>query len=339
MKKKICPILIGIAVICMFAAACLRPKYELFSVTYLDVFDTVLTVSGCEKSEEAFLENAASIHEALLDYHRLFDIYNAYDSVSNLYTVNAHAGHNEIQVDKRIISLLTDAKLYYEKTGGRVNFAMGSVLSLWHQAREESVLNPENAYIPDANALKNASFHTDPDNVNIDEENGTVYISDPDMTIDVGAIAKGWALERVLKDAPEGYLINLGGNVAVTSPKDKKGSPWVIGIQNPDGDGFIEKIKLTKGSAVTSGDYQRTYQFEGNSYHHIIDPDMLYPSSYWRSVTVISSDSGLADALSTALFTLPLEDGKRLAESLGAEAIWVSENGSVFETEGFSEYK
>jgi thiamine biosynthesis lipoprotein len=88
---------------------------------------------------------------------------------------------------------------------------------------------------------------------------------------------------------------------------------------------------------VTSGDYQRCYMVDGKIYHHIIDPDTLYPGTHWRSVTIVCDDSGLADALSTALFLLPYEEGLALAERCGAEALWVNEAGEKFYTPGFDE--
>ena len=86
---------------------------------------------------------------------------------------------------------------------------------------------------------------------------------------------------------------------------------------------------------VTSGDYQRTYWVAGEPYHHIIDPDTLMPSTYWRSVSVICPDSGLADALSTALFLMDREAGSALAEKCGAEVLWVDAAGQEFMTDGF----
>jgi thiamine biosynthesis lipoprotein len=86
---------------------------------------------------------------------------------------------------------------------------------------------------------------------------------------------------------------------------------------------------------VTSGDYQRAYMVDGKLYHHIIDPDTLFPSIYWRSVTVSCGDSGLADALSTALFLLPREEGQQLLDSFGAEAMWVAADGTIYYSSGF----
>ena len=106
-------------------------------------------------------------------------------------------------------------------------------------------------------------------------------------------------------------------------------------MQNPAGDNYLHTIYVTQESVVTSGDYQRCYVVDGNLYHHIIDPTTLLPGTYWRSVTIVCADSGLADALSTALFLLPLEEGKLLAEKSGAEAMWVDADGSQYYTEGF----
>ena len=88
---------------------------------------------------------------------------------------------------------------------------------------------------------------------------------------------------------------------------------------------------------VTSGDYQRSYKVDGEAYHHIIDPDTLYPAKFWRSVSVVCPDSGLADALSTALFILPMEQGKALLEETDACAMWVDAQGEIFYSPGFED--
>jgi len=133
-------------------------------------------------------------------------------------------------------------------------------------------------------------------------------------------------------------LISVGGNVCATGPKDANGTPWVIGIQDPDnGSGRLHTLEVTGGSVVTSGDYQRNFAVDGEFYHHIIDPVTLFPSKYWRSVTVVCEDSGLADALSTALFLLPQEEGQRLLNESGAMAMWMDRDGTLFYSPGFEE--
>ena len=182
--------------------------------------------------------------------------------------------------------------------------------------------------------LEQAADHIRFDEIVIDADASTVFIQDAEMSLDVGAVAKGWATQRVAEKAPAGLLISVGGNVCATGPKQGE-HPWVIGIQNPDGGDYLHTIYVTGGCVVTSGDYQRTYTVDGEKYHHIIDPDTRMPAAYWRSVSIVCADSALADALSTALFLLPLEEGKALAARCGAEALWIDKEGNEFMTSGF----
>ena len=186
------------------------PAEKQYTATFLTLFDTVTTVVGRAASEEAFTEKAQQIHDELLEYHQLFDIYTDYEGLSNLKAVNDNAGIAPVEVDGRIVSLLKDCKAYWTATGGSVNAAMGSVLYLWHEARSDSLDDPANAYIPAENALKDAAQHMDFDDVIIDEAASTVYIADPAVRLDVGAIAKGWAVQKVAEKAPSGMLISVG---------------------------------------------------------------------------------------------------------------------------------
>jgi thiamine biosynthesis lipoprotein len=307
-----------------------------YTATFLELFDTVTTVIGRADTEEAFQVQANAIRDALARYHRLFDIYNDYEGIVNIKTVNDQAGKSPVTVDPAIIALLQDCKTYYALTGGRVNVAMGSVLQLWHEARSDSLRDPQNAWLPDAAALRAAAAHTDLDSLVIDEANSTVFLTDPEVRLDVGAIAKGWATQQVAAAAPSGMLISVGGNVCATGPKTADGSPWVIGIQDPDNpDKNLHSLYVTGGSLVTSGDYQRYFQVNGQTYHHIIDPATQMPAAYWRTVSVLCSDSGLADALSTGLFLMDLEQGKALAAQCNAEVLWVDLNGNESMTAGF----
>ena len=307
-----------------------------YTATFLELFDTVTTVIGRADTEEAFQAQANAIRDALARYHRLFDIYNDYEGIVNIKTVNDQAGKSPVTVDPAIIKLLQDCKTYYALTGGRVNVAMGSVLQLWHEARSDSLRDPQNAWLPDAAALRAAAAHTDLDSLVIDEANSTVFLTDPEVRLDVGAIAKGWATQQVAENAPSGMLISVGGNVCATGPKTADGSPWVIGIQDPDNpDKNLHSLYVTGGSLVTSGDYQRYFQVNGQTYHHIIDPATQMPAAYWRTVSVLCSDSGLADALSTGLFLMDLDQGKALAAQCNAEVLWVDLNGNESMTAGF----
>ena len=335
MKRLMCLLLV-LSVLLSGCAGKAEPEQKQYNATFLDLFDTVTTVVGKAESETVFRGWAQAVHDELLFYHQLFDIYNDYEGINNLKTVNDNAGIAPVTVDPEIIALLTDCKAYYDQTGGTVNVAMGGVLKIWHEARNDGINDPANAYLPDMEDLQAAAEHMDLSAVVIDAAASTVFITDPDVRLDVGAVAKGWATQRVSGGVPDCLLISVGGNVCATGPKDDTGTPWVVGVQDPNGgDKYLHTLTVTKGSVVTSGDYQRAYVVDGELYHHIIDPATLYPSTLWRSVTILCEDSGLADALSTALFVLPLEEGKQLLEKAGAEAMWVDREENRFYSPGF----
>ena len=331
MKRLIALLLAAVTIL---LCGCSRAP-KVYQVTYLDLFDTVTVISGAADSEKDLQAQAKQIHDKLQEYHRLFDIYNDYEGVNNLKTVNDNAGIAPVAVDRAIIDLLLDCREYYELTGGAVNVCMGSILKLWHEARTAGLDDPENAALPDEAALSAAAEHISWETVIIDEESGTVYITDPEQSLDVGAVAKGWSAQRVTEELPEGILLNLGGNVCATGPKAED-TPWVIGVNDPDGGDYLRTLQLWEGSAVTSGDYQRFYTVDGVNYHHIIDPETQMPSDKWRSVTILCDDSGLADALSTALFLMDRENGQALLSKCGAEAMWVDKEGNCWYSENFS---
>ena len=308
-----------------------------YEATYWDVFDTVTTVSGYAAGQAEFDAAAREIHDALLEYHRLYNIYESYDGLRNLKTVNDQAGIGPVPVDERILSLLQFAQTAWTETGGRVNAAMGSVLALWHDAREQALEDPNRAALPDRSALEEAALHTDLSALELDLEAGTAFLTDPDMALDVGALAKGYAVEQVAAAAPDHFLISVGGNVCATGPKPD-GTPWTVAVENPDGGDFLKLLYAEDQSVVTSGDYQRYFELDGVRYHHIIDPDTLEPAAYWRSVTVVAESSAAADCLSTALFTLPQAEGQRLLDQWGAEALWIGRDGAQVMSPGFSAY-
>ncbi len=328
--------LLAICLTVLLLAGCTprKPEQKQYSATFLDLFDTVTTVVGLSGSEEAFQEQAQAVHDTLQVYHSLFDIYHEYPDLVNLKTINDHPLESHT-VDSAILELLLDCREYAEMTGGKVNAALGGVLKLWHEAREDAMDDPREAYLPDQADLQEAAAHASWDSILLDAENSTVTILDPQLRLDVGAIAKGWAAQKVAETAPEGLLISVGGNVCATGPKDENGTPWVIGVENPDGGSYLHTLYLTKGSMVTSGDYQRNFAVDGVLYHHIIDPATLQPGRLWRAVTVVCPDSGLADALSTALFLLPQEEGEKLLADCDAQAMWVALDGTVSHTAGF----
>ena len=325
---------------CQFSSG--MQRYE---IQYFDVFDTVTTIIAYAESEEEFKIQAEVIYSELKKYHMLYDIYHDYEGINNIKTINDKAGQQPVQVDKKVTDLLILAKEMYEKTDGKVNVAYGSVLSVWHKYRTEGLLNPDKAKLPDKKELEEAAVFTDINKVWIDEETSTVYLQEERMSLDVGAIGKGYAAQMAANAGREAgmtsFLLNVGGNI-VTEGTREDGSPWTLGIQNPDTDSkeaYVLKVGLNGDTLVTSGNYQRYYEVDGKQYHHIINPDTGMPADYFASVSVITKDSGIADALSTAVYNMPLEQGIELLETMpDTEAVWILKDGKKVYTSGLKKY-
>jgi len=321
----------------MALCSCEKTK-EKFTTYSFDYFDTVTTIIGYESDKEEFDKVSGYILSELGDYHKLFTVYNRYEGMENLCTVNdiVDGAHRTVKVDERIIDMLIYARQMYEKTNGKLNVAMGSVLSIWHGYRQEGEKNPAKAELPPMDKLLAAADHTDISNMVIDTENCTVTLTDPQMTLDVGAIAKGYAVEMVAKLVEEnyggGFVLDVGGNLRCVGSKPD-GSGWTAGIRNPDTtalETIVYKTEIKNAALVTSGSYERFYTVDGVRYHHIINSETLFPESYYASVSVLTSSSALSDALSPALFNMEYEELVSFVEkSGGIFGIIVTEDGEV----------
>ena len=307
--------------------------------SYFTYFDTVSCVySYAGDSAEQFDERSAEVSDILGEYHRLFDIYHEYSGVNNLCTLNLNAGGEPIEVDEKLIDFLLYARELYQATDGEMNVMMGAVLRIWHDLRDAASDDPGAARLPTEEELSTAAEHTDFSLLEIDEDARTVRIADPAASIDVGALGKGYATEMAARaleaEGVSSYVLNVGGNIRIIGTKPD-GTGWVTGVKDPRNTSeFAIKLRLADTSCVTSGVYERYYTVDGVRYHHIIDKDTLFPAEYFSSLTVITKNSALADALSTALFCMPYDDGAALAEKLGVDVLWIFPDGEMKYTPG-----
>ena len=342
-------------VLCLsLLAGCAPKKKELtrYSTVFYDVFDTVTQVIAYCENEEEFSAQMSALHADLAAYNQLYDIYNDYPGVANVKTINDNAGKAPVEVDERILSMLELADRMYQTTNGKLNIAMGSVLSIWHDYREAAAVNETDAdnRLPSTEELEAAAQHCDIHNIIIDEDAKTVYLADPEMSLDVGSVGKGYAVEMVCQAAEArgltSALVSVGGNLRAIGTKPD-GSQWTGGVENPwnasdvytAGSMLGDPINMSDMALVTSGDYQRYYVVDGTRYHHLIDPDTLFPATYFNGVTVLCSDSGLADCLTTGLFCQPLEDGLKIVESLdGVEAMWCTPDQQIITSSGWDSH-
>ncbi len=351
MKLKIA-LLLSLVLLFSCLAACLRhggsgnPGSQKYEAEFIGLFDTLTRVMGYAETEEEFRATVQALKDDLEVYHRLYDIYKDYPGLVNIRSLNRQAGQGPVEVDPKIIDLLLFAREAYDLTDGRVNVALGALTAIWHRYRENGISHPETARLPDRKLLEEAAGHTAIEDLIIDPASHTVELKDPQMRLDVGAIAKGYAVEQAARAAEargvKHLLISVGGNVRAIGARNDEGESWRVGIENPDhtAEDYLAIVRAADQSVVTSGVYERFYLVDGRSYHHIIDPDSLFPENRYLSVSIITPDSGLADVLSTALFNLDLEEGKRLIGGLEqTEALWCLPDGSLVESEGFASLK
>jgi len=216
-----------------------------------------------------------------------------------------------------------------EESGGAFDLGLGRLVALWGFA-EGTPKVPSEAEI--AAALDGVG----PGDVTL--VNGTVHKSQPDLQLDLGAIAKGYAVDRaavVLQKAGiESATINAGGDIRLLGDRD--GQPWRIGIQHPrQADAVLATLQLGDVAVVTSGDYERGFSRDGIRYHHLLDPRTGQPARGCQSVTVVAPSAMQADALATAAFVLGPQAGLALLERLpGIDGLIVAADGATGSTSG-----
>ena len=317
-------------------------------------FDTVIAyIEWVEDGDTQYRENANKTFEKFSYYNELFDSFHDYENINNIKTINDNAGIKAVSVNQEVIDMLLEAKYFYDISYGKIDVTAGKMISLWHDAREIGMeLNTHGEYgeVPNHAELEESIKHKGWDKIIIDDKNNTVFITDPYVSLDVGSVAKGYATQRVAEylvtENVKNAVIDAGGNLKALSGK-YNGKEWITGIRNPNNpslspdDSLLTVQYSGDKSAVTSGDYERSFiAKDGKSYSHIIDPDTTYPADKYRSVTIITTDAGVADCLSTALFCLDYEDGLKVIEQYKKdhdnaflEVIWVANKDMNFETD------
>ncbi len=296
-------------------------------------FDTVITLKAYCTSQDEFDRYFNMAVEQFNHYYKLFDRYHTYANLNNLKTVNDNAGVGAVDVDAALIEVVRMASDYYVYTAGGFDCTIGRLIDIWADFRSQVSADAASAVLPAQTVLKNAYVADSWNYVTIDEAGNKLTITDSRIQLDLGAIAKGYASQKVadyLNAEGLNYgFISAGGNVVLLGLKPD-GSSWNVGIANPQAtSSSLDIITASqKESLVTSGSYQRTVTYNGENYHHVIDPKTLQPARLYTSVTVIGADSTLCDVLSTALFVLPLDEGQALLETYAAgyDAVWVQDS-------------
>lgn len=252
-------------------------------------------------------------------------------------------------VSEEFFDLLEFAVENNQLVEGYFDITIDPVSHLWHELREKCTDYNFNDYfcsLPEEEALNLAETKMGIDRIHLNREDLSIQMEEG-MSIDLGAVAKGYFVERLaekfIEEDVDGFIISAGGNVKTHGGKPD-GSNFTIGVQDPfvpRGQGVLEEVISLPGgySIVSSGDQEKFYMVDGEIYHHIISPFSLYPDRYSRQVTIVTNDSGLGDVLSTSIYIMPLDEAYQFVESLDyVEAIWVLFDGEVMLSSGMDKF-
>ena len=294
---------------------------------------TTITVSICDPQADELL---AHCFELLRSYEHRFS---ANDAMSELMEVNHQAGIAPVQVHPDLFELIALGTLHSQAKNSHLNIAIGPLVQTWR-------IGFSDARRPAPEEIEQALLKIDPQQIQLDQENYTVFLKRPGMKIDLGALAKGYSADLIatylrgkgIKDA----LIDLGGNILTVGQHPVKQQPWRIGIQNP-----VEKrgnhllvLSVKDKSVVTSGIYERHLEVDGQSFHHIFDSETGYPvETDLASITIISDRSVDGEIWTNRLFGDSPTSILNTIESLpGIETLLVSQSGKIAYTSGLQSY-
>lgn len=294
-------------------------------------FDTVISIAIFDENRDDAYELIDNCFILCKDLEEKFS--NTITG-SEIYNIN-HSVSYPVNVSKECIEVLKKSKEYYELSNKKFDITMGNVTALW---------DFNSLIIPNKDELSQLASYCDADKIVI--ENNQVMLTDPNVSIDLGGIAKGYFAdvlkEYLISNDVKSAIINLGGNVSCIGIRPD-GKPFNVGIQNP----FVETekaylvIKCDNKSVVTSGTYQRYFEVDGVKYHHILDNNTGLPVNNGISSVSIYSDSGIdADALSTTCFLLGVDKGLALIEQINnTEIIYILDSGEIITSSGLKEDK
>lgn len=332
-KKKLALFSVIIANITIILSACSNnntsQEFDEMTTFAMDtIMSFTLETSELYDTQEVFI----NVENQIRQFENLFSwrIEN-----SDIYSINNSQAMDYASVSDDTIEILEIANIMSEETDGAFSVTISPLVDLWGFGDEEKV--------PQYEDIENVLEFIDWRGVYIDNENNSVALAQDNMSLDLGAIAKGFVAEKItdyLQDiGVENGHFSLGGNISTIGLKND-GSRWKIAIQNPlDANNHLGIIEASDVFIVTSGGYQRYFVEDGITYHHILDCSTGYPSdSGLLSVTIICNDGTVADVLSTAFFVMGLDKSlEYLQNNDYVEVIFVTEDGEVVATSGADE--
>ena len=283
---------------------------------------TVVEITLLGESEESAKQSAL---QASQEIKRIEYLMSPWIESSDVTRVNRSAGNDGVRVSPETVQVIKRAQEVSKLSGGGFDITVGPLVQLWRKAREKGT-PPEMEEVKETLNLVNfRNLRT--------HYGGKVSLRKKGMAMDLGGIAKGYAVDRafeLLKGL--GYrnlVVNAGGDLRVGGSKPDR--LWSIGIQHPrDSEKIMARISLSDAAVATSGDYEKFFIHQGKRYHHILNPKDGFPADGCQGVTIVAKDAATADALSTAIFVLGPEKGYALCQRLeGVDCLIVDKEGNV----------
>lgn len=253
------------------------------------------------------------------------------DSTSAVYRLNRIS--DSMQAPDEVASFLNRSREYHSETRGVFNVSIKPALDLYR-------FDEQDPKPPTSADLRTALPDVDMTAWSVDAS-GMVWKARPEISLAVGGVAKGYAVDRAVavlkKEGVESAVVNAGGDLYCLGTNN--GDAWRVGVRDPDDpSAVIEVLGITDAAVATSGDYQQYFEHDGVRYHHILDPKTGGPARKSRSATVIASTAEWADALATAAFILGAVEGVRLLDSLGVDGLIIDSTGVIHSTSGLEAY-
>lgn len=297
-------------------------------------YEMVQEILGTIVSGKAYGEKSKEALEAAFERaEEIQQIMSVKSEESEISYVNSNAAKEPIKVSEELFYVVETALKYSEITEGALDVTIGKLIDLWG-------IGTENANIPEEIILERYKNKYNYKNVILNSKDKTIYYLNNNIKIDLGAIAKGYIADEmkvILEEANiKSAILNLGGNV-ITIGKKIDDSKWTVGITDPLNISNLKAtVKIDNETVVTSGNYERYFEVDRRRYHHILNPFTAMPAEEGIvSTTIISENSMVADALSTATYILGVDKSLEIIESIsGVEGIFITENGEVITTSG-----
>ncbi len=316
---------IGVAV-----TGCSRPSTPLLVERSRVAMGSTLRLAAWTGNEAAA---EAAFDEVFAEFGRLEQLMSTWVPASDVVRINQSAGVRPVPASADVREVLATARQMSEWTDGKFDVTFGVLSGLWKFDHDQDNV------VPDLHEVRRRLPLIDYRAIQIDNQAGTVFLARKGMSIHLGGIGKGYAVDRgagiFRARGIRDFMIQSGGDIYVAGLKD--GRPWRLGIQDPRGaaNHIFAELDLTDGTFSTSGDYERFFKKDGRRYHHILDPATGEPARGARSVTIVTNRAVMADGLSTGVFILGPDAGMKLIERLpDVEGVIVSERNEVLISSG-----